>query len=207
SAAGAKLRSLSVQSQGDTGYWVLAPRAGSVVQLDAVAGKQVGPDREHPVATIADLDEVLVVADLPQKDAAVLDPGGGVVVRLPGSQVEVAGTIDVISDVLDADRQTVPVRVRVANEVHKLRPHSYVEATFSSLPDERVVQVPSEAVVSDGSTSVVFVETEPGVLRRRPVQLGRQSAERAEVMSGLNAGERVVVRGALLLLNALDVKG
>ncbi len=61
--------------------------------------------------------------------------------------------------------------------------------------------------MSDGSTSVVFVETEPGVLRRRPVQLGRQSAERAEVMSGLNAGERVVVRGALLLLNALDVKG
>ena len=206
-AASSRLRSLSVRPEGDSGYWVLAPRAGTVVQLDATAGKQVGPDREHPVATIADLDEVLVVADLPQKDAAVLDPGGRVVVRLPGSQVEVAGTIEVVSDVLDPDRQTVPVRVRVGNEAHKLRAYAFVEATFSSLPDERILQVPAEAVVSDGSTSVVFVETEPGVLRRRPVQLGRQSADKAEIMNGISAGDRVVVKGALLLLNALDVKG
>jgi len=206
-AAAARLRSLNVKAQGDIGYWIMAPRAGTVVQMDAAPGKQVGPDRDHPVATIADIDEVLVVADLPQKDAAILDPGGKARVSAPGQQEALTGTIESVSDVLDPERQTVPVRVRVANAGHLLRPHAFVEAVFSATPTERVVLVPAEAVVSDGATAVVFVETAPGALRRRVVQVGRRSAEQAEILTGLSAGERVVVRGALLLLNALDIQG
>ena len=52
-----------------------------------------------------------------------------------------------------------------------------------------------------------FVEVNPGVLRRRPVKVGRQNRLQTEILGGLTAGERVVVRGALLLLNAVDVKG
>jgi cobalt-zinc-cadmium efflux system membrane fusion protein len=66
--------------------------------------------------------------------------------------------------------------------------------------------VPAEAVVSDGLTAVVFVESEPGVFRRREVTAGRRTAGKVELLSGVRPGERVVVRGALLLLNALDLE-
>jgi cobalt-zinc-cadmium efflux system membrane fusion protein len=82
-----------------------------------------------------------------------------------------------------------------------------VNVTFMPPGDEKLVEVPAAAVVSDGAQSVVFVETEPGTFHRRPVEVGRQSRERAEITAGLKPGERVVTSGALLLLNALNVEG
>ena len=207
-AANAKLRSLSVSEAGENAFWVLATRSGTVVQLDAAPGKQVGPDKDKPVATVADLEEVLVVGDVPQRDAGSLKAGMSVSIHQPGSGTEPAiGTVESISEMLDAERQTVPIRIRVLNKGHVLRPHQFVEAVFAPGANESVMQVPSEAVVSDGATSVVFVEVQPGVLRRMPVLLGRQSKEKAEIVSGVTEGQKVVVRGALLLLNAIDIKG
>ncbi len=203
-AAGAKINALGIRQEGETGYWVLANRPGTVVQLDAAPGKEVGPDKDKPVATVAELDEVLVLADLPQRDAGGLVSGMPVSIRVAGTNLEaVTGTVESVSAVLDPERQTVPVRIRAKNEAGKLRPHTFVEATFLPKEGATVVLVPTEATISDGGTSVVFVETAPGEFRRRIVQIGRQTRERTEVLSGLEAGEKVVVRGALLLLNAV----
>jgi membrane fusion protein, heavy metal efflux system len=206
-AAEARLRSLTVRREGETGYWVLATRSGTVVQIDATPGKQVGPDKDRPVATVADLDEVLVLADVPPKDANTLRPGLPVAIEVPGAGPPVPGTVEIIADVMDADRQTVPVRVRAPNREMKLRPHAFVNAVFGPAAEGAVMQLPAEAVVSDGSTSVVFVEVAPGSFRRRAVTLGRQTKEKVEITGGLQPGERAVVRGALLLLNALDAHG
>jgi membrane fusion protein, heavy metal efflux system len=206
-AAQAKLRSLTVKQDGDTSYWVLANHAGTVVQLDAVMGKQVGPDRDHPIATVADLEEVLIVADVPQKYAENLSPGLEVLLRKPGSQEEpVHGKVEVVSEMLDPDRQTVPIRIIAKNVGGKLRPHSFVEATFVPDPKEKILRVATEAVVSDGANTVVFIETSPGILQRRSVDIGRQTKEWTEIRAGVRDGEQVVVRGALLLLNTLEIQ-
>jgi membrane fusion protein, heavy metal efflux system len=206
-AADAKLRSLTVREAGETAFWVLATRSGTVVQIDAVPGKQVGPDKDHPIATVADLDEVLVVSDVPQSEASTLGVGMEVVVQPPANGEPLPGFIESVSDMLDPERQTVPIRIRVKNEGHRLRPHEFVKTEFAPSKTDRLLLVPADAVVSDGSVSVVFVEVAPGVLRRRNVRLGRQTKERTEILSGVAEGERVVTRGALLLLNAIDIKG
>jgi len=208
SAASEKIKSLSIKQADATSYWVLANRSGVVVQLDAAPGKQVGPEGDKPIATVADLGEVLVLADVSQKDAATLEAGAPVEIRFPdGVDTRVKGSIETVSDVVDPDKQTVPVRVRVNNEKKILRPNAFVNVVFSPKPEQKIAGVPAAAVVSDGAESVVFVETEPGSFKRRRVELGRRSKERAEITSGLRAGERVVTSNALLLLNALDVEG
>jgi membrane fusion protein, heavy metal efflux system len=209
SSASSRLRALAVRQEGETGYWLLAPRSGIVVQLEAVPGKQVGPSNERPVSTVADLEEVMVVGDVSKRDAATLAAGMEASITEPGAaeQAPLPGKIEAVSDLLDLERQTVPVRIRVKNDKYELRPNEFVEAVFAPRATDRLVTVPSEAVVSDGATSVVFVETEPGVLRRRAVKVGRQNRERTEILSGLGEGDRIVVRGALLLLNAIDVRG
>ncbi len=208
SAAGARIRSLAVKQEGDTGFWVLATRSGTVVQLDAQPGKQVGPDKDRPVATVAKLDEVFVVGDVSQREAQTLSVGMEAIVTEPGAagQAPLSGIVELISDTIDPERQTVPIRIRVKNAEHNLRPNEFVEAVFAPSGKETML-VPTEAVVSDGAASVVFVETEPGVLKRRAVKTGRQGKEKTELVSGVGPGERVVVRGALLLLNAVDVRG
>jgi cobalt-zinc-cadmium efflux system membrane fusion protein len=206
-AADAKIRSLTVRQAGETAFWVLATRSGTVVQIDAVPGKQVGPDKDHPIATVADLDEVLVVSDVPQNEASTLGVGLEVLVQPPAHGDPMQGFVESVSDMLDPDRQTVPIRIRVKNDGHRLRPHEFVEASFAPSKTDRVLIVPADSVVSDGSVSVVFVEVAPGILRRRTVRLGRQTKEKTEILSGVVEGEHVVTRGALLLLNAIDVKG
>ena len=206
-AAKAKLNSLQIaRSKDETAYWVLANRSGTVVQLDAAPGSLVGPERALPVVTIADLAEVLAVADVPQRDAIELQKGRLAHVFPFGAAGEsVEGTVEVVSDVVDQERQTVPVRVRVDNRARKLRPNAYVDLSFEAGTARPAVLVPSVAVVRDGADAVVFVETTSGSFKRRAVVVGRRTHDEVEVVSGVASGERVVTTGALLLVNALDM--
>lgn len=207
-AARARLRSLGIGTEGDTAYWVLASRPGTVVQLSAAPGQLVGPDTAHPVATVANIDEVLVIADLPARAVAGVSAGSRARIANPGDTLVAAeGTVELVPAVMDPDRQTVPIRIRAKNEGHGLRPNAYVDVTFQPASDQPTVQVPASAIVRDGLTAVVFVQVAPDRVRRRNVELGRQTSERVEIRSGLEAGEAIVVSGALLLLNALDIEG
>lgn len=209
-AADSRLKSLSIASAEDNRYWLLAPRSGTVIQIEAAPGQQVGPGKERPVVTLADLDEVLVLADVAQTDADSLRVGDPVDIRVPGDSDSLgSGQIENVSQVVDLDRQTVPIRIRAKNSEGRLRPNAFVEAHFSpgAGAPKSVLRVPTESVVSDGMESVVFVQTAPGRFRRTEVALGRQRGGLTEIRAGLRAGDRVVSRGALLLLNALDVEG
>lgn len=204
--ANSRLKSLAVKPDGDTGYWILANRSGTVVQLDATQGLQVGPDSDRPVATVADLRELMILGDAAQRDAANLRPGITAEIRAAGSaRAPSRGVLEGVSQIVDPERQTVPLRVHVMND-GSLRPNAYVELLFAPPPEARALLIPAAAVVSDGASSVVFVEESPGLLRRRAIEVGRSSEALVEVVSGLQPGEQVVVGGALLLRNAIDVE-
>lgn len=206
-AAKSRLKSLSIsRDKDDTAYWVIASRSGTVVQLDATPGSQVGPER-GPVATVADLAQVLAVADVPQRDAVDLTKGAPAQVLFSNAPEDaIPGKVEVVSEVVDPERQTVPVRVLVDNAARKLRPNAYVDLTFGSDNPRQALLVPAVSVVRDGASAVVFVETKSGTFARRPVVVGRRNKEAVEVVSGITAGDRVVTTGALLLVNAIDVE-
>jgi hypothetical protein len=65
--------------------------------------------------------------------------------------------------------------------------------------------VPAEAVVTDDQQSFVFVRGDGDALQRREVILGRQRGGQVEIVRGLAPGETYVTKGALLLLNAVDL--
>jgi multidrug efflux pump subunit AcrA (membrane-fusion protein) len=80
-----------------------------------------------------------------------------------------------------------------------------VEVVITPSAVAQVVRVPDAAVVTQGTRSVVFVATAPGRLEPRPVQLGRRRDGETEIREGLEPGARYVSRGALLLLNQIDL--
>jgi cobalt-zinc-cadmium efflux system membrane fusion protein len=100
----------------------------------------------------------------------------------------------------------VNVRVRAANPEHLLRPNAFVQVTFLPAGEPRIV-VPAEAVITDDQRAFVFVASPgpPLALTRRPVTTGRQNEQSIEILAGLQPGEKYVARGALLLLNAVDL--
>lgn len=206
-AAESKLHSLSVAEPSEGVFWLTAPRAGVVVARDVLAGQQVGPERSEPLLAVAELDEVIVSADVPETSVRALRLGQTAQILEPGAADGGAtGTIESIGAVVDPQRRMVDVRVRVPNPDEALRPNAFVQVAFTPDEQPRVV-VPSEAVVTDDQQSFVFVRT-PGSatgIERREVTLGHQRGAQVEVVAGLAPGETYVTRGALLLLNAVDL--
>ena len=206
-AAELKLRSLAV-TQDDAGlYWLTSPRDGVVVQRDVLVGQEVGPDRTEPLMVVAELDEVIVTADVPEGDVAGLQVGQPAQVLPTGSgEAGITGRIEYIGEVVDPQRRMVEVRVRAPNLDHILRPNAFVQVAFAASESPRVV-IPAEAVVTDDQHSFVFVRKtdQPQALERREVTLGRQRGGRVEIANGLAPGETYVTKGAILLLNAVDL--
>jgi hypothetical protein len=151
---------------------------------------------------IADLSDVWVVADLFENDVGSLATGAKSKVTV--GTLEVEATVDQVAGVVDPERHTVPVRVRLANGEGVLRPNAYAQIRFFD-PTAAKVSLPASAVMSDGATSYVYVKTDKGELKRRDVIVGSISGGRVPVLDGVEVGEQVVVQGAILLDNQIQL--
>jgi cobalt-zinc-cadmium efflux system membrane fusion protein len=206
-AADKKFNGISVGNDDQEIYWLTAPRSGVIVERSVVRGQAVGPDRNDPLLVIADLDNVIVNVDVTEDRVRDLRVGGAAKVSpASGAGEEISGEITYVGEVIDPTRRMVSVRVRVANERHELRPNGYAQVSFVASGSPRIV-ADSEAVVTEGRKSFVFVrpDDKPESLVRREVVTGGQRDGRVEILDGLAAGETYVSKGAILLLNAMDL--
>lgn len=196
-----KLSSLKIAGGGEaTAFTVVAPRDGVVVEKTLNVGQNVDPST-GTVMAIADLGEVWIVADLFENDVGSLAAGAKAKVAINGTEID--ATIDQVSSVVDPDRHTVPVRAKLAND-GTLRPNAYAQLRFFD-PSPGHATIPATAVLSDGANNYVYVKTKDGALKRRNVVVGSTGGGKTPVMSGLDVGEQVVVQGAILLDNQIQL--
>jgi len=200
--ANQKLASLKVVGGGDASFTVTAPRDGVVVEKNVAVGQEVD-NSAGSVMAIADLSDVWVVADLFENDVGALENGDKAKI-IVGNSTEVDGQIDQVSAVVDPDRHTVPVRVRLANLAGTLRPNAYAQIKFFD-PTPAKVSLPSSAVMSDGAETYVYVKDKSGALKKRTVIAGSSSAGKMPILEGVEPGEQVVVQGAILLDNQIQL--
>ncbi len=200
--ANQKLASLKVVGGGDAQFTVTAPRDGVVVEKNVAVGQEVDTSGGSLMA-IADLSDVWVVADLFENDVGALEPGDKAKV-IVGGNTEVDGQIDQVSAVVDPDRHTVPVRVKLANLAGTLRPNAYAQIKFFD-PTPAKVSLPSSAVMSDGAQTYVYVKDKSGALKKRTVIAGSASGGKMPILEGLEPGEQVVMQGAILLDNQIQL--
>jgi cobalt-zinc-cadmium efflux system membrane fusion protein len=201
--ARARLETLRAAAEGESLFWVTAPRHGTVVDLDVVANQQVSPDRDRSLCRISDLDEVLVLADVQEADLSEVAPGATVSIRTQ-TQADKEGVVQHVASVVDPVRRAVEVRVRVENKDRKLRPNAFVEVSLARGKQQPQIRVPSEAVVTSQGRRFIFTVRGPGQLEQTVVITGNQRDGQVEIRSGLVAGTQYVARGSLLLLNELE---
>jgi len=175
---------------------VVAPRSGVVVNRGITVGTSVDPSTT--LVTIADLSRVWILAEVPEANIPAVRVGTVAQLDFPASGREpFAARIDFIYPTLTERTRTLRVRLSAANPGGTLRPGLYGTVIFES-SGPQVITVPRDAVVDTGLQQHVFVATgerfEP-----RAVTLGVQLAERVEIRSGLEAGERIVASGVFLL--------
>ena len=188
---------------------VRAPADGIVALLSVDEGDMAVP--QMPLATVVRMDRVRIVLRVVESDYVQLRDGMTVQVRPPAlPDVERTGTITQVSPVIERLTRTAEIVVTVDNADHALSPGMVAEVTVELDRRADVVMAPSRAVVMtprtdvDGTAAVYVVAD--GVARRRDIRLGRRYDGRIEIVEGLEAGEKVVVRGQHLLRDGAPVR-
>lgn len=195
---------------------IRAPLQGSILESHVLAGSAV--ESGQPIFTVADLSEVDVVAEVPERSLAFVREGqraSVTIAALPGVRFD--GAVERLKDALNPETRTVQAVIHVPNTGRRLRPGMFaavrlVVSARESLGERgQVLTIPVSAVVSDGEQRFVFVEVSERVYARRDVRVatmvpaGSSGAQASQmiVLDGLRAGERIVTRGAFTLKSEL----
>jgi cobalt-zinc-cadmium efflux system membrane fusion protein len=177
---------------------------GTVLARHASVGAQVDPEGE-PLFEIGNPKDLWVVADVFQDDLPMIEPGAIVVVELAALPEPVTGTVASIGALLDTAVRRAPVYIELAGKDRaQLRAGMFARALVEASELDGLT-LPTEAVlIKDGDKTVVFIERTPGVFEPREVGLGHAFQKRVEIVSGLRSGERVAIKGALLIDGAAN---
>jgi RND family efflux transporter MFP subunit len=211
-----------------TDMTVRAPFDGVAISKDAQPGEMISPVSagggftRTGICTIVDMSSLEIEVDVSESYINRVRPNQPVEAVLdayPDWRIPA----HVITTVPSADRQKATVRVRIGFDDDagtkdgkmdpRILPDMGVKVSFfneraaavATAPARQVVMVPKAAVRSDDGRSVVFIVKDERV-ERRAVTLGATDGDQIEVMSGLNAGERVVIEGHEALVDGARVK-
>ena len=199
--AESRLKTLGVAYQTKTKsrqLTLLAPTAGSVTALSTSPGAYLN-DLTASLMTIANLDSVWVTANVPEGNIAQIGKGQQADVTFAAYPEQVFhGTVAFVSDVLEPDTRRVKARINFANPQGKLKPNMFATASFS-IPEHSTVFVPNAALLMNNDSTVVLVEVAPWTFVKRPVQPGFGEDDGARISQGLAPGDRVIVKGGVLL--------
>jgi membrane fusion protein (multidrug efflux system) len=189
-SAAASLAVLALQIERTT---VRAPFAGVVGQRFVSVGDYVTPaDRLLALQTV---DPQRAVIEVPERHAARLREGQTVeftVAAVPGRVFR--AQVDFIDPVVQDALRTIVVKARAPNPDRVLRPGMFIEARLATATRPNAVVIPEDAVQPLRTANVVWAVAD-GKASRRVVQLGARSQGVVEIVSGVRAGEQVVVAG------------
>jgi membrane fusion protein (multidrug efflux system) len=182
---------------------ITAPISGVVAQRMAKPGNLIALNA--PVYRIVDNSHLEAVLNVPEREMGTMKPGLPIrmlVDALSGQVFE--GEVGRISPVVDSQTGTFRV-VGVFRGQDKLRPGMF--GRLSIVYDERdaALTVPRIALIEGSGESAVFV-VENGKAVRKVLQLGYINGEYAEVLGGIEAGERVITQGRVAVRDGAEVE-
>jgi Cu(I)/Ag(I) efflux system membrane fusion protein len=183
-----------------------APIGGVVSELMAREGATVMPGM--PLLRLQGTGTVWVEGQVPESQAALLKPGARVRATspaVPGRTFE--GRVQALLPEVDTRTRTLKARLELANPGAALVPGMFVQMRFARPGREKTLLVPTDAVIHTGRRSVVMLAEDGGRFRPVEVKTGLESGGQTEIVTGLSAGQRVVLSGQFLIDSEASLRG
>ena len=202
-AAQASLRTLgapdrAAEGSSDSSLILRSPVAGVVLERALAIGQTADPSK--PLFRIGDLSTLWLTVHAFERDAVRLSKGAPARIAfaaIPGRTFQ--GTVALIGQSVDPDSRTVAVRIDLPNKDGMLRPGMSATAFLPVGEQGILLAVPAAAVQRVRDRWCVFIPKDDRTFEIRPVGRGRDIAGEVEILSGVRAGEPIVVDGAFLL--------
>jgi len=184
-----------------------SPLTGIVVERVVTPGQSVGGDANQVLFTVADLDMLQVVADVYERDLALVKEGQFAKVKVEAyPDVDFPATVAAVGDVVDPASRTIKLRAWVNNPDHRLKPEMFARLHIQVGDSTRILVVPKEAVLESDGKQFVFVVEEANSYIKREVKVANFTPDQMRVLDGLTPGQRIVTKGAVLI-KGQEVKG
>jgi len=179
-------------------FTVRTPADGVVMAIRTAVGAAVAPGGEA-LLELGDPTRLQVVAQVPESDLRRVAVGQEAEVELPALATRVMARVENFNPRVDVESRRIQVYLALAKRPDGLRAGMMAQIALR-VRAEAGISVPVSAVlIKDGKRRVVYLARPDGAFEAREVQVGRSRDGRVTVLQGLSAGDKVVVRGALLL--------
>ncbi|TNC79659.1 MAG: efflux transporter periplasmic adaptor subunit [Oleiphilus sp.] len=189
---------------------VLAEQDGIVIDLNVRKGMYIQPRTE--VLSLGSLDSVWILGEVFERQAYLVQQGQTVEAALgamPGMRWQ--GMVNYIYPQLEAKTRTLPVRIRLLNQDHRLKPGMLVNLRILSEVEQSQLSVPRQALIKAGKHQRVVKSLGDGRYQSVPVEAGLEgelpgdamstlaNLRRVQILQGLDEGDQVVTSAQFLI--------
>jgi Cu(I)/Ag(I) efflux system membrane fusion protein len=192
--------------QEQTTVTIAAPIRGAIESLEVREGMTVSAGAT--LAKINGLDPVWLEAAVPESQSAALAPGQTVeahLVAYPGETFK--GQVTEILPEANVETRAIRVRVELPNPRLRLRPGMFARLRLDTGDPTPRLWVPAEAVIHTGTRNLIIVAADDNRFEPTEVQVGPEAGGRTVILSGLQAGQKVVASGQFLIDSEASLRG
>lgn len=182
-------------------YAVTAPIGGTITQRLVNPGETAGSE---PLFEIADLTQVRVELGVFPRDVGRLRAGQSVQISTADGDLATAATLSRVSPL--ASSRTSSAYALLDNRDGRWTPGQFVDAQVTIATREAPMVIPASAVQRDRNREVAYVAV-GDIYEARILELGRNDGASIEVLSGLSAGDRIVVANSYLVKADIEKSG
>ena len=183
---------------------VIAPISGTLVSLNAEENAFVSPSM--PVAVIDGVDQMKISVSVSEALVPKLTIGDSVDVAVSAASQTFTGTIRSVEQAANAQTKLYTVTVSVPSDVSGLLSGMFADVTFHTDTASGAIVVPTESILTSGSTQYVYVVQDDNTAKYIEVTTGLTGNGVTEITSGLSAGQQLVTVGQSELSDGADVR-
>ena len=191
--------------KGGSAFNITAPISGFVVSKKINRNEQIRSDISEPLFSIADINEVWVLANVNESDIPKVKVGYDANINCLAFPDSVfTGKIDKIFNAIDPETKSMKVRIKIPNEDLQLKPEMNCTVGVHFSENMEMIAIPSAAVIFDKSKYWVMIFTDRHNIETRKVEIFRQLGDITYIKNGLKEGETVISQNGLLVYDALN---
>ena len=174
-------------------YQVKSPISGVVDECMVKVGQAAAPGM--PMATVVNFSKLKVKVDAPETYAGKIRQGNTVSVLFPDLQKELTSKIAYIGASVSPQNRTFKVEIPIRSNEAGLLPNMATTVRVVNYSNGNAITVPINLIQKDlSNTDFVLIES-AGRAKKMPIKVGQMYGEKAEVLSGLKAGDKIITVG------------
>jgi membrane fusion protein (multidrug efflux system) len=174
---------------------IYAPTSGYIDNLVPKLGENIAPGM--PILTVVNTSDMRVIADLAESYINSVNVGDRATIIFGESGDTLNATVGIVSKNVNVVNRTIRVEIPIRSTLASIRPNMTCNVLINDVTIPKAITLPLTAVLREGDATYCYTVNDKGHVVRRAIKVGLISGSLIEVVSGLQIGENVIVKGML----------